>query len=173
MSTENILIKQYNEKNASEYKEILKTYYVPSEFWTLSRQRLENEKTVFLMFIESEKKVFLFKYRKVELIGYCIVENVNVLPKEWEGYWQGIYGVPDAVLKENPTVISDFMILRIKRRQGYGKKLADYILNEVYCDKRMSLSAVEDGVHFWHKLGFEYVTRADSTMIIKGGKRNA
>lgn len=173
MENEKITIRRFDEKNVNEYKAILAANYIPREFDTLSIQKLENGKNVFLMFREYAMKFLFFKNQKTELIGYAIVEDVNALPKDYKGYWHIIYGVPENVLKKNPIVISDFMISKINRRKGYGRKLAEHIINDVYCNKRISLESVEDGVYFWHKLGFEYVNSNSSAMIIKDSKRNA
>lgn len=173
MSTENIIIKQFNDKNVREYKTVLNSYSIPNEFETLLKQRLEYDKNIFLMFRESETNLFIVKSKNIKLIGYCIVENVNALPEDFKGNWNFIYNISDAILKENPIVISDFMISKRNRRIGYGRKLANYILNEMFYDKRISLWAVEDGVHFWDKFGFEYVETDKSAMIIKRDKCNA
>lgn len=84
-----------------------------------------------------------------------------------------MYNIPEYVLKENPVVISDFMIARIYRRRGVGKRLATYILDEKYPNKNIALHAEDDGINFWPKMGFERVEGAGTTMILKGGKRNA
>ncbi|MBR6669597.1 MAG: GNAT family N-acetyltransferase [Ruminococcus sp.] len=172
MENEKITIRRFDDKNVNDYKAVLDTNYIPREFDTLSIQKLENGKNVFLMFREYAMKFLFFKNQKTELIGYAIVEDVNALPKDYKGYWHIIYGVHENVLKKNPIVISDFMISRINRRKGYGRKLAEHIINDVYCNKRISLQSVEDGVHFWYKFGFEYVNGNSSAMIIKDSKRN-
>lgn len=173
MNNEKITICQFNYKNNKKYEKVLKSYSIPSEFDTLLIQKLKNEKNILLMFREYENKTLLFNKVKIELIGYAIIEDVNALPKDYKGHWHLIYGVPDYVLEKNPIVISDFMISVKHRRKGYGSKLAEYIVNKIYCNKRIALDSVEDGVHFWHKFGFEYVEGAGSAMIIKGGKRDA
>ena len=172
MEYEKLIINRFNSKNAIEYKETLTANCIPCEFGILLIQKLEHEKNIFLMFREYEKKFLIFKNWKREMIGYSIVEDVNALPKDYKGHWHLIYGVPDYVLEKNPIVISDFMISVKHRRKGYGSKLAEYVVNKIYFNKRIALDSVEDGVHFWHKFGFEYVEGSDSAMIIKGGKHD-
>lgn len=173
MEYEKLIINRFNSKNAVEYKETLASNCIPREFNILSIQKLEHGKNVFLMFREYENKFLIFKNQKREMIGYSVIKDVNALPEDYKGHWHLVYGVPDHVLEKNPIVISDFMISVKHRRKGYGRKLAEYIVNKMYCNKRIALKSVEDGVHFWHKFGFEYVEGAGSAMIIKGGKRNA
>lgn len=113
----------------------------------------------------------------IPIIDYCLASGDCYIPTQtirnacsWFGV---IIKLKDAILKENPIVISDFMISKRNRRIGYGKKLANYILNEIFYAKRISLLAVEDGVYFGDKFGFEYVETDKSAMVIKRDKCNA
>jgi len=171
--TKSYIIKQYNEDNATEFDNVISTHRVPKEFTTIPIQTLVNGKNVFFLFEEYEIKIWFVRFTRVEIIGYCIVEDVYELPKSFKNYWKLMYNIPEYVLKENPVVISDFMIARIYRRRGFGKRLATYILDEKYNGKNIALHAEDDGINFWPKMGFERVEGAGTTMTLKGGKCNA
>ena len=173
MNDEKISFKRYNCNSVDEYNDILNELIIPNEFYILNKIELKNEKNVFLMFREYTKKFLLFNFNCSELIGYCIVENVNALPESYREYSYMLYSIPLSVLKEYPTVISDCMIAEEIRRNGYGRQLAEYIINDVYKDRKISLTAVGDGIYFWHKFGFEKVDGHKSAMVLKGDNRNA
>lgn len=174
MKNEKIIIERFNIDNYAEYKQNLSSVCVPSEFYTLSRQTFDlAKKNVFLMFRKYESRILFFKKQKTNLIGYCIVEDIRYLPEDCQDYLEAGYQIPLSVLKEYPTVISDCMIAKKYRRKGYGRRLAEYVINIVYSNSKISLKADGDGLYFWDKLGVESVKDNDSVKILKGENRNA
>ena len=170
---DNVNIKMYDSNTVNEYKALLNSGQIPSEFDYLYKQRLENNKVVFILFIEKEETFLFIKKTKTYVIGYCIVEDATSKPESCKPYLDRLFEIPLEILAEYPTVISDCMISSAYRRMGYGKYLADYVVNNIFKYKKISLHAVEDGVNFWDKIGFEYIPNANSVMVIKDGERNA
>ena len=168
MKPEPIAIKRFNSTNITEYKNILATHYKPHELSVIASLYFKHNKTVFLMTRHYETKFLLWKADHDEIIGYCIVEDIREFKPEERKYMSALYSVPLDILDEYPTVISDFMIAKDLRRQGYGTKLADYVIVNNYPDVNMSLHAVQDGIYFWDKLRFKYVDGLDSVMIRNG-----
>lgn len=169
----NIFIKKYCQNNINEYNEFLNSNVLPFEFNILEKQRLEYNKEIFIMFFDYEKKG-VFRCKKfIEPIGYCIVEDTTSKPIAYKEFFYNIYNIPADILDNYPTVISDCMIAFNYRRLGYGRQLAEYVVHSEYKNQKISLHAVEDGVYFWDKIGFEYIDGMDSVMVIKGGEHNA
>lgn len=167
----NVSIKKYCNSNKSEYKALVESCAFPHELRVLEMQTLEHKK-IFIMFIEWEEKSIFYNKSFIKPIGYCIVEDTKVNPIN-KGILSGIYNIPTTVIDEYPTIISDFMIVSNYRKLGYGRQLAEYVVYGENKNKKISLHAVEDGINFWDKIGFEYVDGMDSVMVIKGGERNA
>lgn len=163
----------YDENSASEYYELLNENSIPYEFEYLYKQKLEHNKKVYILCGEYDKKV-IFRTRTIkEFIGYCIVQDIKSKPESFKNWLDKVYDIPLNVLEEYPLVISDFVVSAEYRRMGYGKYLAEYIVYNVYSDKKISLHAVDDGVFFWDKIGFEYVQGANSVMVLNGDERYA
>lgn len=174
MDLRNVDIKIYDSTTLDEYNTLLNKSALPQEFYILHNQKLKDNKKIFVLFIENEIKILLWKLQVAQIpIGYCIVEDAKSKSDDLQEYLDGIYDIPLKVISEYPTIISDFMICSLYRRRGYGRYLANYIVNDVFKDKKISLHAVEDGVYFWNKMGFDYVMGANSVMITKEGERIA
>ena len=168
-----IYIQMFDENSDSEYNEFLNENSIPYEFEYLYKQKLEHNKKVYILCGEYDKKV-IFRTRTVKkIIGYCIVQDIKSKPESLKNWLDKIYDIPLNVLEEYPLVISDFVVSAEYRRMGYGKYLAEYIVYNVYSDKKISLHAVDDGVFFWDKIGFEYVQGANSVMVLNGDERYA
>lgn len=174
MNLNNVNVKMYDSNTIDEYKTFLNTFELPQEFYTLYNQKLKDNKKIFILFIENEIKILLWKLQEPPIpIGYCIVEDSKSKSDDLQKYLDKLYNIPLGIISEYPTIISDFMIFSPYRRMGYGRYFANYIVNDVFKDKKISLYAVEDGVNFWDKIGFGYVTGANSVMITKDGGRIA
>jgi len=174
MKSEEIIIERFDVNNYIEYRQKLCSVYIPDEFYTLRVQTFNYaKKNIFLMFRKYESGILFFKKQKTNLIGYCIVEDIRYLPEDCQDSLEAGYQIPLSVLKEYPTVISDCMIAKKYRRKGYGRKLAEYVINSAYPNSKISLKADGDGLYFWDKLGVESVKDSDSAKILKGKNRNA
>ncbi len=174
MKNEEIIIERFDINNYVKYRQNLSSVCVPSEFYTLCRQTFDlAKKNVFLMFRKYESGILFFKKQKTNLIGYCIVEDIRYLPEDYQDSLEAGYQIPLSVLKEYSTVISDCMIAKKYRRKGYGRKLAEYVINSAYPNSKISLKAIEDGLYFWDKLDFESIKDNNSVKILKRGNRNA
>lgn len=163
----------FDDNSASEYKEFLNENSIPYEFEYLYKQKLEHNKKVYILCGEYDKKILFWTKNVRSPIGYCIVQDAKSKPDSMHGWLDKLYDIPLNVLEEYPFVISDFVVSAEYRRRGYGKYLAEHIVYNVYCDKKISLHAVDDGVFFWDKIGFEYVEGTNSVMVINGDERNA
>lgn len=174
MDLKNVDIKMYDSTTLDEYTAFLKTSVLPQEFYILRNQKLKDNKKIFVLFIENEIKILFWKLQGMPIpIGYCIVEDAKSKSDDLQEYLDRIYDIPLSVISEYPTIISDFMIFSPYRRMGYGRYFANYIVNDVFKDKKIALHAVENGVYFWDKIGFDYVMGANSVMITKDGERIA
>lgn len=171
MIPEQIVIKRFKSANISEYKNILSTHYKPHELSVIASLYFKHNKTLFLMTRHYETKFLFWKVDHDDIIGYCIIEDIREFKPDEREYMAALYSVPLDVLEEYPTVISDFMIAAEHRRKGYGTKMVEYIITNYYPDDNISLHAVQDGIYFWDKLGFEYVDGLDSVMIRTGGDK--
>lgn len=173
MNFKSLYIQMFDENSSYEYKALLNENHIPDEFEYLNKQKLQYNKKVYILSGEYDKKV-LFRTKTVRLlIGYCIVEDAKSKPESMHDWLDKLYDIPLNVLDEYPLVVSDFVVSAEYRRMGYGKYLAEYIVYNVYSDKKISLHAVEDGVFFWDKFGFEYVEGANSVMVLNGDERYA
>lgn len=173
MNFKSLYIQMFDENSSYEYKALLNGNHIPDEFEYLNKQKLQYNKKVYILSGEYDKKV-LFRTKTVRLlIGYCVVEDAKSKPENMHDWLDKLYDIPLNVLDEYPLVVSDFVVSVDYRRMGYGKYLAEHIIHDVYSDKKISLHAVEDGVFFWDKIGFEYVEGANSVMVINGDGRYA
>lgn len=173
MNFKSLYIQMFDENSSCEYKALLNENHIPDEFEYLNKQKLQYNKKVYILSGEYDKKV-LFRTKTVRsLIGYCVVEDAKSKPENMHDWLDKLYDIPLDILEEYPIVISDFVVSVDYRRMGYGKYLAEHIIHDVYSDKKISLHAVEDGVFFWNKIGFEYVEGANSVMVINGDGRYA
>lgn len=174
MRNEEIIIERFDSNNYVEYRQKLSAVCVPPEFYTLHVQTFEYaKKNVFFIFRKYESGILFFKKQKTDFVGYCIVEDIRYLSEDCQDYLEMGYQIPLSILKECPTVIADCMIAKRYRRKGYGRKLAEYVINRAYPNNRISLKAMDDGLYFWDRLGFESVKNNDSVKILKGGNRDA
>ena len=169
MNSETLSIKYYNANNVSEYHEVLSTHYKPQELSAIASLYFEHNRTVVLMTRHYESKFLFWRVDHDDIIGYCIIQDIRDYKPNEREIMSGLFSISLDVLKMYPTVISDFMIAKDLRRQGYGTTLANNVILNYYPDVNMSLHAVEDGVFFWDKLGFKYVDGLDSVMIRNGG----
>lgn len=173
MNFKSLYIQMFDENSSYEYKALLNENHIPDEFEYLNKQKLQYNKKVYILSGEYDKKV-LFRTKTVRvLIGYCVVEDSKSKPENMHDWLDKLYDIPLDILEEYPIVISDFVVSVDYRRMGYGKYFAEHIIHDVYSDKKISLHAVEDGVFFWDKIGFEYVEGANSVMVINGDGRYA
>lgn len=168
-----IYIQMFDENSVSDYEAFLNENSIPCVFEFLYKQKLEHNKKVYILCGEYDKKVLFWTKNVRALIGYCIVEDVKSKPESMQDWLDKLYDIPLNVLEEYPLVISDFVVSAEYRRMGYGKYLAEYIVYNVYSDKKISLHAVDDGVFFWDKIGFEFVQGANSVMVLNGDERYA
>jgi len=92
------------------------------------------------------KKSLIKKYK---ILAYSIVEKdleylymENLISKDYNN--DGTY-----------IFIFDFMVKRRARNKGIGRKLAEYLIYEIFRDKKILLQPDQDGQWFWRKFGFE------------------
>ena len=167
MNMDDLEIVIFSPDNFFKYREYIHNIALPPEFYILSGQKRLSSKTIYLLKVTETRKRLFSKCTVPILIGYCIMFDSRCYKRSL-----GIYDIPEEIVAENPVVLSDFMIAEKYRGKGIGKQFAHYILNEVYAKDRICLHAVDDGLFFWDKFGFEDVDGSNSMKILKDGERS-
>jgi GNAT superfamily N-acetyltransferase len=133
---------EYNYDTRIQYSNFIRKYNKSKCLHTLNRQTFSIGKKIYLVL----KPGFLKKYK---IIGYTIIyEDLNIIyysndiSKKYNG-------------ESNTIFISDFIIDHAYRKQGTGKLLARYLIEDVYKYKNIILQPDRDGYWFWIKFGFQ------------------
>ncbi len=134
-------IKKFNYNLSIEYDKFVRKYNKSKYLYSLEHQTFQNEKKIFLLV----NRGFWGRYK---IIGYAIIyEELRVLCIS--------NNISQKYDRDKDTIfISDFMIDKTYQNNGLGKKLANYIVNELYNDKNIILQPDGDGNWFWKKFGF-------------------
>lgn len=139
---ENLEIKEYDHNNRMELFEMKKNAKNISEFSYLRlNTTLEENFKKFFLLLQHGRIV------KNKIIAYAIIYDdmkianlTNQISSEYIG--------------TNSIFISDMMVKDSKKRKGFGKKLAEYIIYEKYSDKNIILQPDGEGFYFWKKFDF-------------------
>lgn len=138
----NLEIKEYDYNNRKEFIEMKKNFKNIPEFSYLTITTLseKNFKKIFLI-VEHGKII------KNKIIAYAIIYDDMKLTNEANQ-------ISSEYIGTNSIFIVDFMVKKNKKRKGFGKKLANYIINESYSGKNILLQPQGEGGVFWKKFGF-------------------
>lgn len=134
-------IKEFNYNTRLEYLEFIDKCKKSKCLSLLNTQTFSEGRRIFLIL---EKNLF----KKYIIIGYSIIyEDLHLmcLSNNISEKYDGDF---------NTVFIFDFMIDFLYRKQGYGKALAKYIIENVYENKNIILQPDDDGFWFWKKFGF-------------------
>ena len=132
---------KYDSDSKIEYSNFIRKYNKSKYMHTLNIQTLSNGKKIYLVvdkIIFSRYKIIGYAIIYEDLYPICYANNIN---QEYN--------------KNSKTIfISDFMIDKPYRNQGFGKYLENFIVNEIYKEKDIILQPDGDGNWFWKKFGF-------------------
>lgn len=132
---------KFDNNSKIEYYNFVRKYNKSKYMDTLNIQTFSKGKKIYLLI---DKKILL----KYKILGYVIIyENLHTIC-----YANNVNQKYNNDLKT--IYISDFMIDKPYRNQGFGKYLENYIVNEEYKDKDIILQPDGDGNWFWKKFGF-------------------
>lgn len=133
---------EFNKSNSNEYRKFISQYNNIIEFQTLNIQTFNiGEKDIFLLV----NKGIVKKYK---ILAYSIIE------KDLK-YLYMVYSISKKYQNNGTTIfVSDFMVNRKMRNKGIGTKLAKYLIDNIYIDKKIILQPDGDGNWFWKKFDF-------------------